>query len=39
MAQLEAAHRELVETDWKIKTGDLEPVLALDSLVVTLTRS
>ena len=39
MAQLEAAHQELVETDWKIKTGDLEPVLALDRLVVTLTRS
>jgi hypothetical protein len=28
----------LVETDWKIKTGQLEPVLALDMLVVSLTR-
>lgn len=38
LAQLEAAHQKLVDTDWKIKTGDLEPVLALDRLVVALTR-
>jgi DNA polymerase-3 subunit delta len=36
--QLTAAHQCLVETDWKIKTGKLEPVLALDMLVVFLTR-
>lgn len=36
--QLIAAHQYLVETDWKIKTGELEPVLALDMLVVSLTR-
>jgi DNA polymerase-3 subunit delta len=36
--QLTAAHQCLVETDWKIKTGKLEPVLALDMLVVSLTR-
>ena len=39
MAQLEAAHRHLVETDWSIKTGRAEPVLALDMLVVDLARS
>ena len=38
MTQLEEAHRQLVETDWRIKTGELEEVLALDMLVVTLTR-
>jgi DNA polymerase-3 subunit delta len=37
MAQLEAAHQHLVETDWAIKTGQMEDVLALDTLVVTLT--
>jgi DNA polymerase-3 subunit delta len=36
--QLTAAHQCLVETDWKIKTGELEPGLALDILVVSLTR-
>jgi DNA polymerase-3 subunit delta len=36
--QLIAAHQCLVDTDWKIKTGELEPVLALDMLVVSLTR-
>ena len=36
--QLASAHQCLVETDWKIKTGQLEPVLALDMLVVSLTR-
>jgi DNA polymerase-3 subunit delta len=37
--QLEAAHRRLVETDWSIKTGKTEDVLALDMLVVDLSRS
>jgi DNA polymerase-3 subunit delta len=36
LAQLEAAHRRLVETDWSIKTGTIEEVLALDLLVVDL---
>lgn len=36
MAQLEAAHRRLVDTDWAIKTGKLEDTLALDLLVVGL---
>ncbi len=39
LAQLEGAHRRLVETDWMIKTGQSEDVLALDMLVVALTRS
>jgi DNA polymerase-3 subunit delta len=38
MEQLEKAHRLLVETDWMIKTGEMEDVLALDMLVVALTR-
>jgi DNA polymerase-3 subunit delta len=38
MAQLEAAHQRLVETDWQIKTGQAEEELALDVLVVDLTR-
>ena len=37
MTQLEAAHQRLVETDWAIKTGGMEDVLALDTLVVALT--
>jgi DNA polymerase-3 subunit delta len=37
--QLEAAHRRLVEADWSIKTGKLEDTLALDLLVVELSRS
>ena len=37
-AQLEAAHQRLVETDWSIKSGDMDEVLALDMLVVALTR-
>ncbi|MGD2207396.1 MAG: DNA polymerase III subunit delta [Anaerolineae bacterium] len=37
MAQLEVAHQRLVETDWAIKTGRMEDVLALDMLVVALT--
>jgi DNA polymerase-3 subunit delta len=36
MAQLEAAHQRLVDTDWAIKTGEIEEVLALDMLVVGL---
>ncbi len=38
MAQLEAAHQRLVETDWAIKTGQSEDVLALDVLIAGLTR-
>jgi DNA polymerase III delta subunit len=38
LGQLEECHRHLVETDWQIKTGEIEPVLALDMLVVALTR-
>jgi len=38
LAQLEAAHQWVVETDWAIKTGKMEDVLALDMLVVGLTR-
>lgn len=38
LAELEAAHELLVETDWAIKTGEIEDVLALDVLVVDLTR-
>lgn len=37
LSQLEAAHHNLVETDWAIKTGRLEDVMALDLLVVNLT--
>ncbi len=36
IAQLEAAHQRLVETDWAIKTGKMEETLALDLLVVGL---
>jgi DNA polymerase-3 subunit delta len=36
MAQLEAAHRRLVETDLSIKTSAVGEVLALDTLVVAL---
>jgi DNA polymerase-3 subunit delta len=38
MSQLEAAHEKLVEADWAIKTGQAQDVLALDALVVALTR-
>lgn len=38
MAELEAAHERIVETDWAIKTGAMEEVLALDTLVVELTQ-
>lgn len=37
--QLRAAHNRLVETDWSIKTGKMEDVLALDLLVVDLSRA
>ena len=37
--QLEAAHERVVQTDWAIKSGRSEPVLALDMLVVGLTRA
>jgi DNA polymerase-3 subunit delta len=35
--QLERAHERLIETDWAIKTGQLDEVLALGMLVVALT--
>ena len=38
MAQLEAAHACLVRTDWLIKSGKMDDVLALDTLVVDLTQ-
>jgi DNA polymerase-3 subunit delta len=38
MAQLEAAHEHLVTTDWSIKTGQVDEILALDLLVTDLTR-
>lgn len=38
MSQLEDAYALLVDTDWKIKTGDMEDELALDLLVVSLAR-
>lgn len=38
LQQLEKAHALLVETDWMIKTGEMEDVLALDMLVVSLAR-
>lgn len=39
LAQLEAAHERVVQTDWAIKSGKSDPVLALDMLVVGLTRA
>lgn len=36
--QLETAHQLVLEADWAIKTGRMEDVLALDMLVVNLTR-
>ena len=39
MDQLEIAHQHLVRADWLIKTGQVEAVLALDMLVVALTRA
>lgn len=38
MEQLQAAHRRIVSADWTIKTGEIEPPLALDMLVVDLSR-
>jgi DNA polymerase-3 subunit delta len=38
MAQLEAAHQRIVSTDLAIKTGKLQDILALDMLVVDLTK-
>jgi DNA polymerase-3 subunit delta len=38
MEQLEAAHEKLVDADWAIKTGKSEDLLALDALIVALTR-
>jgi DNA polymerase-3 subunit delta len=38
MAQLEEAHDHIVGCDWSIKTGQVDDVLALDMLVVALTR-
>jgi DNA polymerase-3 subunit delta len=36
MDQLESAHRAVVETDWAIKTGEMDGELALDLLVARL---
>ncbi len=36
--QLEAAHERVVQTDWAIKSGRSDEILALDMLVVALTR-
>lgn len=38
MAQLEAAHSRLLAADWAIKQGQMEPSLALDLLVIELSR-
>jgi DNA polymerase-3 subunit delta len=38
MEQLQAAHRRILSADWAIKTGEIEPPLALDMLVVDLSR-
>jgi DNA polymerase-3 subunit delta len=37
-AQLERAHELVVQADWSIKTGEMDSVLALDMLVVSLTQ-
>lgn len=37
-AQLERAHELVVEADWSIKTGEMDDILALDMLVVSLTQ-
>lgn len=39
MEQLETAHQHLVNADWAIKTGKMEGVLALDTLIVNLARA
>ncbi len=36
MQQLEQIYDKLVKTDWDIKTGRLDPILALDTLVIGL---
>jgi DNA polymerase III subunit delta len=36
-AELEAIHRMLLDTDYKVKTGQISPVLALDLLVANFT--
>lgn len=36
ISQLEAAHQQVLETDWSIKMGDVDEVLALDLMVVRL---
>ena len=38
MSQLESAHDHLVRTDWQIKTGKVDDILALDTLIVHLTQ-
>jgi DNA polymerase III subunit delta len=38
LEQLQTAHQRLIEADWSIKTGRVPEVLALDMLVVDLTR-
>ena len=38
MEQLQAAHEKVIEADQSIKTGELEPALTLDLLVVALTQ-
>lgn len=38
MSQLESAHDHLVATDWQIKTGQIDDILALDTLIVNLTQ-
>ena len=38
MAQLESEHSRLVSADWAIKTGEIEPPLALDLLVIELSQ-
>jgi DNA polymerase-3 subunit delta len=35
--ELEQIHRLLLDTDWKVKTGQVSPLLALDLLVASLT--
>ena len=39
MEQLEAIYRKLLETDVAIKTGQMDPVLALDMLIAGLSKS
>ena len=39
MEQLHTVYRRLLDTDVEIKTGRLEPILALDTLIAGLSRS